>query len=500
MLPIPSAKAIKEIDQFTCQVSEISSLELMETAAETFVNWFAQKVTTDSHVVVIAGSGNNGGDGLAISRLLLDIGYQVRTYIWKFNNSSSDFESNLARLECHPLAVMVPMANTDLPIDTGEKILIDALLGSGLNRSLDLELQGLIFQINQNFEVIFSVDIPSGLPSDGIPIGIAVESSYTFSFEYPKYSFMFEESARYVGEWRYSSIGLVIPESIAENVNHFFLQKSDIKSRIPKRNKFGHKGSYGHAGLIVGSDGMYGAAVLSTEACLRSGVGKVSVQTAKNGFQILQSTVIEAMVSHVSNEAQIENIVIDDAISCYGLGCGLGQHPKTKTAILDFLSSVEIPLVIDADVLNILASNRDYLNNIPPNSILTPHVGEFDRLFGKCVNSQVRNSIQMEMSRKYNIIIILKGAHTSISTPEGKCYFNSTGNPGMATAGSGDVLAGILTGLMAQGISALDSALIGVYLHGMAGDLALRKLGSYSLIARDIIKYLPKAFKSVYEE
>ncbi len=324
-----------------------------------------------------------------------------------------------------------------------------------------------------------------------------MQADFTLTFQFPKMSFFFAENEKYTGKWEVLPIGLH-QQGIAETDSNLnYIEKDEIQQIIHKRSRFGHKGTYGHALLIAGSFGKMGAAVLASKACLRAGVGLLTTHVPHFGYQILQTAVPEAMASVDQHDSIFTEFPDLSQFSAVGVGPGIDQKTNTKRALNELLEKSKLPLVIDADALNILAENKSWLEKLPENSILTPHPGEFKRLVGESENSYIRIQKQIDFSKNYKVVVVLKGAFTSVSTPEGKLYFNSTGNPGMATAGSGDVLTGIILGLLAQGISPENAALAGVYIHGLAGDLAVLKKSEYSLVAGDIVKFLGKAFLSL---
>jgi NAD(P)H-hydrate epimerase len=321
-----------------------------------------------------------------------------------------------------------------------------------------------------------------------------IQADFTLTFQFPKISFFFAENEKYVGDWEVLPIRLH-PEGIEQTLTNFFLTEGeDVQQIIQKRSRFGHKGTYGHALLIAGSYGKMGAAVLASKACLRSGAGLLTTHVPHLGYSIIQTAVPEAMASIDQHDSFFTEFPGLEQFTAVGVGPGINQKTNTKRALNELLEKSKVPLVIDADALNILAENKTWLEKLPENSILTPHPGEFKRLAGESETSYERLQKQISFSEKYKVIVVLKGAFTTVSTPGGKVYFNSSGNPGMATAGSGDVLTGIILGLLAQGISPENAAIAGVYLHGLAGDLAAQQNSEFALVAGDIIDYLRKAF------
>jgi NAD(P)H-hydrate epimerase len=327
-----------------------------------------------------------------------------------------------------------------------------------------------------------------------------VHADHTLTFLPPKLAFFFPENDSYVGNCHILDIGILKEFIDRTETHHFYTTIEDCKRILKRRNKYAHKGTFGHAFLICGSKGKMGAAVLAAKACLRSGAGLVTVHIPSSGNLILQTAIPEVMISFDANEEIFSEIPDLSAYSSLGIGPGLGQADATQRALKLLIQNSPIPLIIDADAINILGENKTWISFIPKGSIFTPHPKEFERLVGKSSNDFERNKIQREFSIKYGVYIVLKGANTAISTPEGNCYFNMTGNPGMATGGSGDVLTGILTGLKAQGYTSLETCLLGVFIHGLAGDLAAQELGREALIAGDIIQNLGHAFCSLYGE
>jgi len=367
-----------------------------------------------------------------------------------------------------------------------------------LNRSVEGYWSVLIEHLNKLSNKIIAVDLPSGLFADEYSTSSAIiKADYTISFELPKLAFFFPENQNYIGQCYILPIGLSSSYMASAETSNHFLMGEEMQQLLKKRNKFDHKGVFGHALLIGGSYGMVGAIILAGKACLRSGVGLVSIHAPESAYPILQTSLPEAMVSIDPHHYFYSKNPVLVSYKAIGCGCGLNQKPSSVKALKELLTQVDAPMVLDADALNIIAKHPDWLSLIPTNSILTPHVKEFTRLFGDSDNDFERNALQQQKAKEYGLHIVLKGANTCIATPDGRCYFNTTGNPGMATAGSGDVLTGILTGLLAQGYTPLDACRIGVYLHGKAGDVAAKQLGHESLIASDIVQYLGNAFQEV---
>lgn len=492
-----SADQVREWDQYTIVHEPIASIDLMERAAGKCVDWLERNNLLNQPFHIFCGKGNNGGDGLAIARMLTTINVRVTVHILEFGHKgTNDFQVNLARLHQY--------AETDIRfIQTEEhfhdlkkdEIVIDALFGSGLNRGLEGVTAKLVEHINGSGCTVISIDIPSGLFTDRSSRGnVIVKAAHTLAFQSYKLAFLMAENSSYIGEVHILDIGLH-PGFYNANESGFDLIDETIAQNIYKpRGRFGHKGDFGHALLIAGSYGKMGAATLSARACLRSGVGLLSCHIPKCGYEIMQTSVPEAMVVTDFNSSFITSIDDDlDRYDTLGVGPGIGTGSETKSMLKDLFGKYKKPVVIDADALNIIGSQKEILEIIPAGSILTPHPREFERLFGETVNEFARIELALQKAKQYEVVIVLKGHHSFIATPGGAGYFNSTGNAGMATGGSGDVLTGILTGLIAQSYTPVEAAILGVYLHGLAGDIAAEQLSMESMIAGDIIDYLGEA-------
>lgn len=496
-MKILTSAQIRTWDQYTISHEPISSIDLMERASLCFVHWFVPNYhDTSVPIIIICGNGNNGGDGLAVARLLRDRFYEVSVFIYRISKEDSvDFDINLGRLmKCGD--VSIEFIHEHLPVFTSRSIIIDALLGTGANKPLAGMLKELVIHINKQKNTIISIDMPSGLPAEGVCTGVAVKSDHIFTFQIPKWSFFFRENENFCSQWTVGDIGLH-PKFLERVDTHLFLIDHQLAKEIyKKRTRYQHKGDFGHALIVAGSEGKIGAAILATKACLRSGAGLVTACIPEIGREIIHEAIPEAMV--VCSGYQCFNSFSADGVGfTLGIGPGLGTHPKTIKALSQLLSGQDQPLVMDADALNILATDGALWKLVPENSIITPHPKEFERLFGKSEDDTSRHTLARNMAKKYGIYIILKGAYTRIFTKGGTEYVNSTGNPGMATAGSGDVLTGILTALLAQKYSSDHAAMLGVFIHGLAGDLALNRQSQESLIATDIIDQMGMAFKQI---
>ncbi len=502
MKKIFTVEQIREADAYTIRNEPIASADLMERAALACAKWIDEKHPVERAIKVLCGMGNNGGDGLAIARKLLEKGYNCSTFIVKsFSNSSLDFDINYQRLANMPGAcVEVLDEQQELPDLAPDDLVIDAILGSGLTKPVTGFIAKIVNHINHSNPIVVSVDIPSGLFADSLPqssTSAIIKADYTLTFEFPRLSFLFAESEYYVGEWVVLPIG-INPEYIEiTDAVHHLLESLDAKGLIKPRSHFAHKGHFGHSLLVAGSYGKMGAAVLASGACLTSGAGLLTTHVPKCGVGILQAGFPEAMASIDACNDHFSGIRDLTAYDALAIGPGIGLHEETASGLKLLIQQWSRPMIIDADGLNLLAQNKTWLPFLPPNSILTPHPKEFERFVGKTENSLERNKMQLEFSQKYGVYVILKGAYSCISTPQGKCYFNPTGNPGMATAGSGDVLTGILLGLMSQGLTPLGSCVLGTYLHGAAGDFAVSRKGM--ITASDITNAYGSAYMNLLE-
>ena len=493
---------VKEIDGYTIKNEPIASVDLMERAATQLFRWYIRTFDRSRRVLIFTGPGNNGGDGLALARQLSSNRFNVEVFNVKFTDKiSDDWTVNRQRLE---LETQVPFKNIEnagqIPFIAGEDIVIDAIFGSGLTRPVEDLPAEVIRHINQTDCIVISVDIPSGLFGEdnkaNNPESI-IRADFTLSFQFPKLSFMFAENAKFVGEWSLLPIGLSNTAIRNTESLYSYIETDNVLPLLKTRNKFDHKGNFGHGILFAGSYGKMGAAILGAKAALKTGIGLVTCHIPSCGNTILQIAVPEAMVRTDENEKLISDIQPVDQFDAAGIGPGIGTDPVTQKAFHNLLLIRNKPLVIDADGINILGENKLWLSALPNNTILTPHVKEFERITDKSDNSFLRLERQIEFAARYNSIVVLKGACTSIATPAGKVYFNSTGNPGMATAGSGDVLTGIILSLLAQGYNPENAAVAGVFLHGLAGDLAASKSGFESTIASDIINSIGNAFLKI---
>ncbi len=492
---------IKLIDEYTIKNEPVASIDLMERAAGRLFEWYVEKFERSRRIFIFAGPGNNGGDGLALARMLANNRFDPQVFFLQFAGSTSDdWQINRKRLEKETKVQFSTIKKSEeFPLINQNDIIIDAIFGSGITRPVEGLVSDIIKLINNTGATIVSVDIPSGLfGEDNSHTGNnnIIKADFTLSFQFPKLAFMFPENEKYTGEWIVLPIGL---DFSTINTPFTFLEKKLVAPLLKKRNRFDHKGTFGHGLLIGGSYGKMGAVILGAKASLRTGIGLITCHIPSSGNKILQGVIPEAMIIHDAAEGNISSIGNTDNFDAVGAGPGMGTESGSQKAFYEFLQKSKKPLVIDADALNILSLNKGWHSSIPAGTILTPHPKEFERLAGKAVNSYERLQKQIEFSGRRKCIVVLKGAHTSVSDPDGNVWFNSTGNPGMATAGSGDVLTGMILSLLTQGYDPLNAAITGVYLHGLAGDIAAEKSGYESIIASDIIEEIGTAYNRLRE-
>lgn len=491
-----TAEQFRMADAYTIQHEPISSVNLMERAATRCYEQITN--ITNNTVCVFAGTGNNGGDGLAIARMLLKSGRDVRIFICGRENSmSADCKTNYLRLKKLNAPVNFITSEKNIPEITPDSTVIDALFGTGLNKPLEGIAASVAQKINHQTCTVVSIDIPSGLFADEHtpPSCITVKADYTLTFQRLKRCMLFAENALNTGQIMVLNIGL--NETYMDSLPSSFTLTDDetVKKILLPRKKFSHKGTYGHALLLTGSKGKAGAAVLAAKGCIRTGAGLSTAYIPDTLLTIMQTAVPEAMCITDRSTDYLTTLPDLSSYTAIGAGPGLGTQKQTITLVGELLKQAECPLILDADALNCISMNKKLLRQLPENSILTPHPKEFERLFGKCKNDFERNEIQIAASVKYKAVIVLKGAYTCISTKDGKCHYNTSGNAGLAKGGSGDVLTGIITSLRAQGYSAEDAAVAGVYLHGMAADLAVAQQSEYSITATEVTDFSGKAIR-----
>jgi hydroxyethylthiazole kinase-like uncharacterized protein yjeF len=503
-MKIFSAEQLYEADKITTERQQISSLDLMERAGEQIFKWLEDKMKgAQVPIHIFCGIGNNGGDGLVVGRHLINHGYNVNIYIANFTDKRSKcFLINYDRIKDISKKWPVLMTSeADFPEINAQDIIIDALFGIGLNRPPEGWVKKLIEHINAQGAFKLSIDIPSGLhANEPIPDAKAVvKANHTLTFQAPKLAFFLPESGAFVPYFEVLDIGLdqqFLTESkpLAQTIS-----KYEAQQFYKPRSKYDHKGTFGHALIVAGSYGKIGAAVLSVRAAFRIGAGLVTAFSPECGCTILQTAVPEAMVLSDDEDDFITNIKYDFKPAAVGIGMGIGTGKETIAALKGFFAEVKAPLVIDADALNCIAQHKELLKIIPKNSVLTPHPGELERLVGTWRNDFEKLEKARKFAKKHKVVLLIKGAHSVILFEE-SMYINTSGSPGMATAGSGDVLSGVITGLLAQGYDPLLATVFGVYLHGSAGTLASSRLSYEAVMASDISDYLGDAFMELFRQ
>ena len=503
IMKVLNAEQIRSADAYTINNEPILSIDLMERAAKACYTWIKNNIDKNKEIFVFCGMGNNGGDGLAISRMLLKSGYSVTVLkILHKEKASEDFQINEKRLQKLKTAKYLDVNKyEEIPPIPAAAVVVDAMLGSGLNSPLKGLLAEIVAHINKLAADIISIDLPSGLfcenNTQNVPDSI-IMATHTLSFQVPKLAFFLNENERFVGKWHILDIGL--DENFINSIDSDYLTvtKDMLRPFFRRRRNFAHKGDFGHALLLAGSRGKSGAAILAANAAIRSGLGLLTVSTPASCYIPIQTAVPEAMCLVDDNDTCICCLADISGYNVVGAGPGIGLEKQTHNVIKLLIQNSAKPLVLDADALNIVAENPTWLSFLPKFSILTPHPGEMDRITGKVESGFERLQKARECALKYSIYIVLKGAYTAIVCPDGKVFFNMTGNPGMATGGSGDVLTGIILSLLAQGYLPGESALMGVYLHGLSGDIAATRYSLEALKAGDIIDNIGKAIKKTF--
>jgi hydroxyethylthiazole kinase-like uncharacterized protein yjeF len=488
---------IREIDAHTVLHGGIASYDLMERAAERCIEWILNNLGYRRSFIVLCGAGNNGGDGLAIARMLHQCGLEAKVLLMPADTYSADNLKNQEALKTAGVDACVLSKDKLKDLADVDVVWIDALLGTGARAVTDAIWIELFETINRARGLRVAIDLPSGLQGEAIPEPqhAVIRAAITLCFHKPRLSFFFEESAAYIGHWDVLDIGLIEPDNLSTDWH--YTTQADLQQCLHLRNPFAHKGSFGHALLAGGSIGKAGAVILSAKAALRSGTGKVTAFVPRAVLMPMQSALPEAMCMVSESESHLSGPLNPEHFNSIAFGMGAGTHDETARLLKILIQNSPVPLVLDADALNILSENKTWLAFLPASTILTPHPGEFDRLAGKSANSFERWQHARELAIKSGCIVILKGAYTRICLPSGQTYFNSSGNAGMATAGSGDALSGIIAGLLAQGYSPEMAAIVGVFVHGMAGDAVAEQKGKIGMLAGDLIEALPEAWKKV---
>lgn len=503
-MKIFTADQIREIDRKTIENEGVSSLQLIERTAEGVVVEVVSRMKANSRIAIFAGSGNNGADALVVASMLYDQGYKPEVFLLNIGGDRLSADCLTCRdrlLQQWPDADFTEVVKQfNRPHLDRNYIVVDGLFGTGLREPLGGGYRELVKFISDSDATVISIDVPSGLSTDWNPNTVArntIHADVTLGVQFPHLSFLMAENAEIIGEWKVLDIGLSATEIRRTPAAFYYLERGDVKRMLKPRHPFASKADFGSAMLVAGSYGMMGAAVLSARGALRAGVGKLTVLSPRCGYETVQTSVPEAMFDASNADLNIGEIHASQPYNAIGIGPGIGRSEVTTNALERFLTVYDKPLVLDADALNCLARRQTLLNHVPIHSILTPHAGEFDRLFGQHANSEARLVKAIEMARFHNVIIVLKGRYTAIVRPDGNIYFNSTGTPAMATPGAGDVLTGVITGFLAQGYSPEVAALLGVYIHGLAGQLAADAEGTYGVTAGDIAANIGRAIKMI---
>lgn len=496
-MKVLNVQQLKAADAYTIKHEPVAAIDLMERAAQQCVDWLLKHPIFETPISVFCGKGGNGGDGLAIARLLAANSIEATAYILESGKKgTAEFQTNLERLHASPVSLNFIQSEKDFPQLFEKSILIDALYGFGLDRPLDGLSAALVRHINLSGAEVISIDLPSGLFADGPSVGNPIiRATHTLTFESYKRALLVAENAPYIGKVHVLKIHL--HPAFLENLNTDFeiIDEVLIKKLFKIRNRFAHKGTFGHALIMGGSYGKTGAVVLATSACLRSGAGLVTAYIPACGYAILQTAAPEAMTITDNNERFLSQPLSEtDHFNAIGIGPGMGTEDATGNMLYVIIERYKKPMVLDADALNLLSKLPQLLPQLFQNTILTPHPKEFSRLFGACTNDFERIDLAKKKAVELNIIIILKGHHTLIALPDEKSFFNSTGNAGMAKGGSGDVLTGVITALLAQGYPAADAAILGVYFHGLAGDFAAQASSQEAMTASDLVTHLADVF------
>lgn len=493
-MKILSAGQIREIDARTMVYEGISSLELMERAANAFYEWFIGKFSDKRmSILVVSGTGNNGGDGLVVARLLAKAGYFVKVWIVEYSkNYSEDCAHNLRRAKAENIPLSYILSEEEIPGLSDYDVIIDAMFGTGLSREITDVAREIILRMNESRKTIVSIDVPSGLFADKRTT-FAVEATETVTFQIPKIALYLPGNYQFTGSVSVVHIGLSKKAISEAEADLFFLEKGDVRKRLKPLSKFAHKGTQGHALIIGGSQGKAGSVYLASKAALKTGCGLVTAYVPKCATTVIQTNFPEAMVMEDNHHEHISGISFDLPFNAVGIGIGLGQHEDTQQALHRFLMENKLPLVIDADGLNILSLHPDWIKLLPSGTVLTPHPKELSRLIGEWRDDYDKIEKVRAFAREYELVVVVKGAYSLIVDRE-SVHVNSSGTPALATAGSGDVLTGMIAGFLAQGYSSTDAACCAVFLHGTTADITQKSIHPRSFTASDILENIGMAY------
>lgn len=497
---------IRNIERLTLGSEAITASTLVERVADGVAAEINKQWRTTKRVLVFAGPGNNGADALATSMRLIDMGFNPVVYLFNIGGNSIKGECRKFRdifIREYPEANYHEIINSFNQPELGPSdIVVDGLFGTGLKEALSGGFMALVRYINESGAKVVSIDLPSGMFVDwnrSVSARNVIHAYLTLAIQFPHISFFLPESAEMTGRWKVLDVGMS-REAIEQTKSAFHLmEEAEIRSLLRPRNPFSSKADFGSACIVAGRYGMTGAAVLACRGALRAGAGKVTLYGPQCAFQIAQTSVPEAMFEADENQLMVTDIRLDKKFTSFGIGPGLGTSDSTMNAVETFIKRSVKPLVIDADALNCLAQRPSLIHHLPMRSVLTPHAGEFDRMFGEHINHEARLLKALEVAHNHNILILLKGRYTALVRPDGKVYFNSSGTPALATPGSGDVLTGIITAFIAQDYKPEVSALLGAYIHGKAGELAAEKHGEYGVTASDVANAVGQAIMNVMQ-
>ncbi len=535
-MKILRGEQIRRADEFTIMHEPISSIELMERAATSAyrkIRELLKSLDGSFRIVVVCGPGNNGGDGLVIARKLHTDGYMPVVFLVSTGKLSSDCKYQVDVFKkLSPYFVMIESSDAlvfiedalkakipenaslfktlniesyhSFPFSCADVIVIDALFGTGLNKEPQSIFSEVIHLINRMKEInekikVISIDIPSGLFCDDNSSnkGPVVMADYTLTFELPKMSFFLPSRAKFVGDFHIIPIG-ILPEAIErEDSNMFFITGEMVRKMLKKRKQWSHKKNYGHSLIIGGCYGKGGAIIMSAIGCVCSGSGLTSLLIPSYLVNAVYSVLPEVMIKPDKHDKLITDVPDLTEYTCIGIGPGLGTYEESVSVVKEVISRCKCPLVLDADALNILAMHKELINELPENSILTPHTGEFRRLFGTTATDEEELKKQVEFSVKHRIIIIHKRKYTVITHPDGRIYFNSSGNAALAKGGSGDLLTGMITGLISRGYTPGEASIIATYLHGFISDMFVQEGHEDSFLPAHTKSLISMAFKKL---
>lgn len=499
-----TTQQINEIEKYTIDHDGVSILELVNRVAEGVTYEIEARWRPGKPIVIFAGSDNNGAEALAVARMLAEHGYRPEVYLINvggntLNPTCKAYRDALLALDCDVFFNEI-VKDFAIPRLSPSHLVVDGLFGASLRENLKGGYRTLVQYINDSQATVVSIDVPSGMNGDSNPFAInrdIIHAHLTLAVQFPRIAFFNPDNADLVGEWKVIDIGLSETAIRNTQARCHLIEVDEVKSLLKVRRPNTSKADYGTGLLVAGSYGMMGAAVLAAHGALRSGIGKLTVEAPKCGYEILQVSAPEALYRYNKGDYFIKDLNLDKKFDAVALGPGMGNNDDTLQALENFLLSRNTPVILDADALNLIARKPALLNSIPVLSAITPHVGEFDRIFGSHSSSELRLQKAMEMARFYNIIIVLKGHYTATVRPDGIVCFNSSGTPAMATAGAGDVLTGVILSLMAQGYKPEQASMMGVYIHGIAGELAAREQGDYGTLAGDIAANVGRAISTI---